>query len=381
MVGVFILFFILSGTLNSQNEWLPNAGFENWRSVGISEEPEFWGTLNQGSFLGGVVNVFKDSNAYEGNYALRLESKLHTNPVDSTTKVYSGIAGLNAVFSDNDLGYVDFGVKPIKINGYYKSIVNAGDSCIIYGLLQKWSNLNNEYIDVGVFYKSFTSNVTSWTGFESFVYYYGQERPDRLTMLIIAGDFNNPTSGNVLYLDALSFTYYASAIDDYVEVWPNTNISIPVIDNDEGMSLTINSVTTPSSGTNQILFDQIQYTPYNDFKGYDEVDYVICDGIGECDTGHVSIDVQYGLNIHNKFDKEIHISPNPASDKISLNIPKTYLPVSIHLYNKLGQLLMQKETDQIKNLILVNDFPKGNHSIIISNKFSNLLYNSKLTIQ
>ena len=40
MVGVFILLFVISGALYSQNEWLPNAGFEEWKPVGISEEPE-----------------------------------------------------------------------------------------------------------------------------------------------------------------------------------------------------------------------------------------------------------------------------------------------------------------------------------------------------
>ena len=58
-------------------------------------------------------------------------------------------------------------VKPIKIKGYFKSTVNSGDSCVIFGLLQKYSSLQNDYTDEGVFYKSFTSNVTTWTSFES----------------------------------------------------------------------------------------------------------------------------------------------------------------------------------------------------------------------
>ena len=380
MVVFAVLFLIFINPIYSQNDWLPNAGFEQWKQVGISEEPEFWGTLNQSSFIGGVVNAFKDTNAYEGSYALRLESKLHINPVDSTVGIYPGIAGLNSVFSENNMGYVDFNVKPIKIKGYFKSTVNSGDSCVIFGLLQKYSSLQNDYTDVGVFYKSFTSNVTTWTSFESFVYYYGQDRPERLVLLMIAGDVDNPTAGNVLCIDDLSFTYYASAIDDYVEVWPNTDITIPVLVNDEGVSLNISSVSASLNGTNQIISDKVLYTPDSDFKGRDEFDYIVCDILGECDTGHVIIDVNYGLSIAGKSNSSlIEVYPNPAKRKFNLNIYHKHLPASILIYNSLGQMVYNTETSQIENIIFTDKLTKGNYSVNIINK-RGLLYRNTVSI-
>ena len=59
MVKVLINFIVYSCFISLLSaQWLPNPDFENWKPVGITEEPESWGTLNQNSFLGGVNNAF-----------------------------------------------------------------------------------------------------------------------------------------------------------------------------------------------------------------------------------------------------------------------------------------------------------------------------------
>src|SRR3954468_15514168 len=61
----------------------------------------------------------------------------------------------------------------------------------------------------------------------------------------------------------------------------NTPVTIAVLGNDAGSSLTLRSVTAPANGTARINTDKtITYTPAAGFTGYDSFNYAIADFSG-----------------------------------------------------------------------------------------------------
>jgi hypothetical protein len=55
----------------------------------------------------------------------------------------------------------------------------------------------------------------------------------------------------------------------------------------------------------------------------------------------------------------IDLFPNPASDIISINIPETYLPIDIAIYDRFGKSCKETITNKTKEIIDISDLPKG----------------------
>ncbi|MGB0930208.1 MAG: Ig-like domain-containing protein, partial [Chitinophagales bacterium] len=87
------------------------------------------------------------------------------------------------------------------------------------------------------------------------------------------------------------------AVDDETTTTPNTQIDIPILDNDsdpDGDEIVLTSITVfPQNGTAEFNVDSsgILYTPNEDFEGMDTLEYVICDTDGLCDTALVVITI------------------------------------------------------------------------------------------
>jgi LPXTG-site transpeptidase (sortase) family protein len=87
----------------------------------------------------------------------------------------------------------------------------------------------------------------------------------------------------------------ATADDDTVSVRAGSSVKVEFLTNDhpspgEGWDLTTREfVTLPDNGT--AVFGSIIYTPNDDFVGFDQLSYRICDTGGYCDTASVSINV------------------------------------------------------------------------------------------
>jgi len=87
------------------------------------------------------------------------------------------------------------------------------------------------------------------------------------------------------------------ANDDEATTLANTNVNIPVLDNDtdpEGDPLTIESITTqPENGVAGIRPDgTVIYKPDPDFVGEDAFTYRVCDSNDECDEATIVVQVE-----------------------------------------------------------------------------------------
>lgn len=203
---------LCSSFLFSQS--VPNGGFENWNTI-TYDDPLFYQTSNMHGNNGaiGTVNAEKTNDAWHGNYAIKLTTKL----VDSDTAF--------AYFADGDPGKNPpqgghpYNQIPSGIRFHYKSNIMAGDSGMVLLMFKKAGVLIGQYI------WAITASQSSYTLFSKNLSPALPMNPDTV-VIGIASSFpfggNRGTPGNMLQVDSLNFTGVASqpiAFNGDLENW------------------------------------------------------------------------------------------------------------------------------------------------------------------
>ena len=120
------------------------------------------------------------------------------------------------------------------------------------------------------------------------------------------------------------------ATDDYPVIEKNSaNYQINVLSNDiddDGDSLIIVDVTTPSHGTASINENYIDYTPSAEFSGVDTIEYTISDGKGASATATIHVIVSNGNPIA-LFDTTMGI--------FAIELYENKLPITVGNFVKL----------------------------------------------
>ncbi len=182
---------------------IPNPNFEQW-SAG---NPVGWQTSNSFTQQFGATTVSQEAvNPYQGNFAVRLETK--------SVFGYS-IAGLitNGQISVNVnqtppvtiLGGTPFTARPNRFKGYYQYQPGANDYCMIVALLLKRNQSTNTFDTVGVAQFLNTAAVNSWTLFDVPFNYALGDSPDTIQVIAISSNPDASVVGSVLLLDSLHF--------------------------------------------------------------------------------------------------------------------------------------------------------------------------------
>ncbi|MEZ4884247.1 MAG: T9SS type A sorting domain-containing protein [Chitinophagales bacterium] len=141
------------------------------------------------------------------------------------------------------------------------------------------------------------------------------------------------------------------AQDDFIETNSNQPITIPVLANDEGKNLIVNSIVSePKSGTAMIIDNKwIEYQPNNNFVGVDTMLYEIKSShnipdyglITQEDTALVIIEVGTTSIEANPTYPSLQIFPNPAKDLLTIEVGTDLAAkrnVELLIFNTVGQL-------------------------------------------
>lgn len=219
MKQLFTLVLVLfTSLLFSQS--VPNGGFENWNTVSY-ENPTSYQTSNLHGDHGtiGPINVIKTTDAYHGNYAIKLTTTLSGSDT-SFAYFANGDPGKNP-----PAGGMPYNQTPTGIRLHYKSNIMPGDSALVLVVFKKNGALLGQYM------YSVNSTQSSYTIFSKNFSPALPSAPD--TVIIgVASSFpfgsNRGIPGNMIQVDSISFKGVASqpaGFNGDLESWQTINNS------------------------------------------------------------------------------------------------------------------------------------------------------------
>jgi hypothetical protein len=201
---------------------VPNGSFENW-SGPPNSEPTGWFTLNSITSNYPTYGAVITSDAYDGNYALKLISgRVDATPFGFPKIDTTAMAALGILTPQGPKYGVPFTSKPQKLSFYYKyfpgstppGVVDTGHINI------KFTNMGAD-VGEGIF-RFYGSPVSSYTYAEILISWFSSATPDTLIIDISSSttgfsrtigsesdDFTNQI-GSTLYIDKLEFLYPTS---------------------------------------------------------------------------------------------------------------------------------------------------------------------------
>lgn len=166
---------------------LPNYNFENWEDENV-EIPDEWQTISPYLARFGVTNVTKTTDAFEGSYAIEM------NTIELGGNDIAGIISKGRIDFESTIPFaaVPIASTPINLAGAYKYTTTSADE----GAIQ--IQFFDDGALVGFHEEIFTPNV-NYTIFNAVIGMFGT--PDSMIYTVNSGE----NVGSVLKLDALSF--------------------------------------------------------------------------------------------------------------------------------------------------------------------------------
>ena len=209
----------------AQCQQIPNGGFENWEQKPYGEEPANWGEFSL-QFLNyispGIIDstIVKSEDAYSGSYAMELRSK-ELKGLISDTIIPIAMLNLSNSNMDSAMMKIDSSLK--SLSGYIKQnlVDSTGNSTAI--LVSVYSK--GELIGIGS--EEFVGNIIEYTSFNIPIMYFDNLKGDSISIMIIAGNSDDPIPGNIMLLDNFKLNYKVTTIGieepmlTKIEVYPN----------------------------------------------------------------------------------------------------------------------------------------------------------------
>jgi hypothetical protein len=188
----------------------PNAGFENWVSVGACQNPENWSSFNNFFSFGVPEMSFKTADSHSG-FALRLISDTATIPPPLGTNVLDTLAGYvflgGAEMNNPGIAYTD---RPVLMKAFVKGTIISGSEAYIIAKLRKWNSITNTRDQVGQAMYFFANSIATYTEVSVAFNYTLSVLPDTLEIKLMGGNVGPGgviKPGNEIFIDDISFTF------------------------------------------------------------------------------------------------------------------------------------------------------------------------------
>jgi len=202
-------------TMIGSNQQLPNPDFETWTPISL-EEPDDWFTVNFFSMQPGPYSATKSTSSYAGTYALRLET-VQTTFGDTMGFITNGYLGNNG-----PEGGMAVNANPMTVSGYYKYFPVGPDTALA-GIT---TYRNGEKVDSVIINLNASSNYLPFSmtlGENSYPYV------DTANIAFASSNIREEDNyiglGSVLYIDALTITYFPTGVEENMlaeaKVYPN----------------------------------------------------------------------------------------------------------------------------------------------------------------
>ncbi|MGZ5304943.1 MAG: hypothetical protein ACXWDO_12570 [Bacteroidia bacterium] len=198
---------------------IPGNDFEKWENMFV-ELPEGWLTSTLVDPLSEVKSATKSTDAYNGKYALRLETI--ESEFEGQRSIMPGFAISGKMsFTEHEMGF-PCNTRPEKLSFYYKYAPVFNDTMVVYIELRK---TDPEYgpvvIGNGIFLGSDTKNA--YTKGELDIYYDSNEMPDTAMIVIFSGT-DTINAGSVLLIDYFQLDFHLSTAVEKPEMKNNLGL-------------------------------------------------------------------------------------------------------------------------------------------------------------
>lgn len=187
---------------NAPNPPVPNGSFEQWKTTYYETPANYPYTTDKQMqpWLGLDPFVWKTTDAYQGQHALKLVSRTFSN------EAIPGFIANFDVESNEDLftwhGGIPVSEKPTGLKGYYKYNMGVEDSAMIIAIFSKAG------VNLGSYFFTLEGPTMAYTYFERTFDPPLTETPDSMILAIASSyvAYEHAYGGSELYLDNLELT-------------------------------------------------------------------------------------------------------------------------------------------------------------------------------
>ncbi|MDZ7742822.1 MAG: T9SS type A sorting domain-containing protein [Bacteroidota bacterium] len=204
---LFCLSILLFASLALAQQDIPNSNFEDWDE---NDNPVGWQTPNPFLIFLGEKVVFKNEDAIQGSYSVKMETKVLTAPPPVGEIPVPGLITLGEIVVDfvNQTGAVTGGVpftaRPYALTTFLKASQAENDSALIGAFLFRYDQQNASVDTIAIAMALIGEEIEDWTELEIPFIYLSEETPDSINVVCISSaSFESSYDGSMLMLDDL----------------------------------------------------------------------------------------------------------------------------------------------------------------------------------
>ena len=205
-----IIFLSITSGVKAQNA-TPNAGFENWNTVGNRIDPADWNNLNPSTAILGVLTCARASgaDAHSGNYAIKLTTKL----IPAFNIIANGIASTGTLITTPPYGVsggIAYTGRPDSITGWYKYTPAGTDQGFVE--LQLLGATNTDTIGY-VRFETPNATVSTYTRFAAAVNYLSTATPSNSIWILSSSKGVGPIVNSQIFIDDIAMVFNSSSVN------------------------------------------------------------------------------------------------------------------------------------------------------------------------
>lgn len=205
-----IIFLSITSGVKAQNA-TPNAGFENWNTVGNRIDPADWNNLNPSTAILGVLTCARASgaDAHSGNYAIKLTTKL----IPGFNIIANGIASTGTLITTPPYGVsggIAYTGRPDSITGWYKYTPAGTDQGFVE--LQLLGATNTDTIGY-VRFETPNATVSTYTRFAAAVNYLSTATPSNSIWILSSSKGVGPVVNSQIFIDDIAMVFNSSSVN------------------------------------------------------------------------------------------------------------------------------------------------------------------------
>lgn len=225
MKNLFLTFTALAVTI-CLNAQIPNAGFENWTSMGSYSNPDGWGTLNDLTTAAAVYTAEKGTPGSPGSSYLKLTSKT-AGPTVANGIAVSGVLNPSTLQPVSGFAYSG---QPAALTGKWQHMIYGSSQGSISAQLTRWDATSGMRIVVASANVTLSGMAMSWANFSIPFNYIDAQAPDSCVITLKASGMN-PTNMDYLWVDNLNLSGNVAGLSEIlnlnnVQIFPNPSAEL-----------------------------------------------------------------------------------------------------------------------------------------------------------